>query len=220
MFVQANATPREVVEGLGELHPLVQQLGSADGLVTLSAVAGALRLPRVDSRESLASFLKAYCAEVLLCHELPAICRAFHHASRNEVRELIAFGQALARPPALRDLAGASQRVGRSQLAKLRPLRGERLLQRYLLAVEEGRVPSWHTLVFGLTLALYSLPVRQGLMTYARQTLRGFVQAAARPLQLTRSDCQELIEELCRDLPQRLEEVVAQNAETPGVAQN
>lgn len=232
--------PVPAVDTLGELHPLMSQLGSADGLVTLSSAAAALRVPAVDTLATLRSFLRSYCRVILLPRELPAICRAFHHASRNEVRELVALDQAIAadvrsqsrgaaasaRPAgsdpapgadadAFRQLAAASRRVGRSQLERLRPLRTERVVQRYLDAVRARRAEGWHTLVFGLTLAVYSLPVRQGLLTYARQTLRGFIQAAARPLHLSRTDCRELLESLCAPLPRRLEQIVAETtAET------
>ena len=133
-------------------------------------------------------------------HELPAIQTAFTHASRNEVRELIAFDQQLAGEPMLREFASASHRIGREQLQKLSPLRDERMVQRYLIAVEGGRAHGWHTLVYGMTLVLYSLPLRQGLLGYAHQTTRGFVYAAARGLQLKESECRALFEELCEGI--------------------
>ena len=60
------------------------QLGSADGLVTLSAVSATLRLPRVNTLKGLTRFLEAYVEQILLPLELPGIYRAFHHASRHE----------------------------------------------------------------------------------------------------------------------------------------
>jgi urease accessory protein UreF len=209
MSPQAQTARRDATELPGELHPLMAQLGSADGLVTLSAASASLRSPRVDSLPSLRTFLEAYRAKILLRVELPAICQACHHAARHEVRELVALDQSLARKRALKPFAAASRRVGRSQLEELRPLRDERVVQRYLQAVEEGRAHAWHTLVFGLTLALYSLPMRQGLLTYAHQTLGGFIRAAARPLGLTKAECLELLERLCADLPRQLEKIVA-----------
>lgn len=198
---------------LGELHPLMAQLGSADGLVTLGTAATALRRPRVDTPAALTGFLEAYVEQILLPLELPAICRAFHHAARNEARELVVLDRELAGIALLKEFAAASERVGRSQLERLRPLRDERVVRRYLQAVEAGLAHGWHTLVFGLTLAVYSLPVRQGLLTYARQTVRGFIQAAACPLRLTHAQSLNLLERLCGDLPRRLEAVVPQEQE-------
>src|SRR5947207_15625467 len=91
MLNQNKPLSEQGVELLGECHPLVEQLGSADGLLTLAGVAASLRLPEVDSLESLAAFLEAYQTQLLLPLEWPAICRAHHHASRNEARELIAL---------------------------------------------------------------------------------------------------------------------------------
>ena len=58
--------------------------------------------------------------------------------------------------------------------------------------------------VYGVTLAIYSLPVLQGILTYARQTMRGFIQGAARPLRLSAIECGGLLEENCSDLPAKL----------------
>jgi len=170
-------------------------------------MATSLCLPRVDCLAGLARFLKSYQSQVLNSLELPSIYRAHQHASRSETRELVALDVEVGARTNHRDLASASQRVGRSQLEKLRPLRDARIVQRYLQAVETDRAQAWHTLVFGLTLAVYSLPARQGLFSYARQTLRGFIQAAARPLCLSAADCGGLLEERCAELPAALENV-------------
>jgi urease accessory protein UreF len=192
---------RDPAEWLGDAHPLVAQLGSADGLASLHALAGPLRTRPVASLTALREFLLAYREQVLLPHELPAIQTAFAHASRNESRELIAFDQRLAREPALRDFAAASRRVGQAQLQKLRPLRDERLVQRYLAAVDCQTAHGWHTLVYGLTLVVYSLPLRPGLLGYAHQTTRGFIQAAARSLPCAEDQWRALFAELCAPLP-------------------
>ena len=184
-------------EWLGDAHPLVAQLGTADGLASLHGLATSLTSQPVTSLSSLREFLRAYHEQILLPHELPTIQTAYNHASRNEVRELIAFDQQLVNEHALKTFPSASRRIGREQLQKLRPLRDERMVQRYLAAVESGQAHGWHTLVYGMTLVLYSLPVRQGLLGYAHQTTRGFIHAAARGLKLKESDCRELFDELC-----------------------
>jgi len=194
------ALTQDPAEWLGDAHPLVAQLGTADGLASLHALAESLATRPITNLAALREFLQAYHARILLPQELPAIQTAFTHASRNEVRELIAFDQQLANEPALRDFADASQRVGRTQLQKLRPLRDERMVQRYLAAVEGGQAHGWHTLVYGMTLVLYSLPLRQGLLGYAQQTTRGFIHAAARGLQLKESACRALFEEVCEEI--------------------
>src|SRR6185436_8801603 len=113
MLNQAN---RESTELLGDLHPLVQQLGSAEGLVTLSTASHSLQLRNVESIPALLHFLETYQAQILIPFELPAIQRAFRHASRNEARELISFDQALGAEPVLKPFGQASQRVGQAQI--------------------------------------------------------------------------------------------------------
>ena len=202
----------DAAEWLGDWHPLAEQLGSADGLVALGSVSASLRLAPVHNLPSLRQFLRQYQAQILLPFELPAIQCAHGHASRHEVRELIALDRSLAGQTLLRPFAPASRRVGRYQLRKLRPLRDQRVVQRYLQAVETGQATAWHTLVYGLTLAVYSLPLRQGLLGYAHQTTRGFIYSAARNLSLSERQCRAVFDTLCAPLPAAVESLLAQPA--------
>jgi len=158
----------------------------------------------------LSRFLAAYQQEILLPLELPAIQTAHQHTVCRGARELVTLDQQLAGEWRLRDFAAPSQRVGQTQLQKLRPLRDERTLQRYRQAVEKGVALGWHTVVYGLTLAIYSLPLRQGLLGYAHQTTRGFIYSAARSLRLSEHECRSLFDELCASLPERVEDLVRQ----------
>ena len=205
---RANIAPVESPELLGELHPLLEQLGSLEGLVTLDSMSPTLRLPRVGSHQDLRAFLQSYLTSILLPVELPAIYRAFAHASRNEVRELMALDRSIDGEPMLREFASASRRVGQAQLKRLRPLRDHRLVQRYLKAVEAGEADGWHTIVYGVTLALYSVPLRQGLVAYGRQTVRGFIQAAGPSLQISEEESFDLLERISSSLPAAVEKLL------------
>jgi urease accessory protein UreF len=202
----------DAAEWLGDWHPLAEQLGSADGLLTLGSVSALLRLRPVQDLRSLRSFLVAYHQQILAPFELPAIQTAHGHALRLEVRELIALDQQLASERILKTFAEASRRVGQSQLQKLRPLKDQRIVQRYLNAVESGEANGWHTLVYGLTLSIYSLPLRQGLLGYACQTLRGFIYSAAPSLQLSEHKCRELFDELGANLPETVDVLLREPA--------
>jgi urease accessory protein UreF len=195
-------------EWLGTIHPLVEQLGNTDGLAELQRLSQSLQTKPVNDLATLRKFLRLYSDQILIRHELPAIHAAHGHASRNEARELVAYDLQLAGETVLQGFASASRRIGQGQLQKLRPLRDERMVQRYLKAVESGDANGWHTLVYGMTLALYSLPLRQGLLGYARQTTAGFIHTSARSLQVTEEDCRALLEELCEPLPAAVDSLV------------
>ncbi len=212
MVNQTQLALSDAAEWLGDWHPLAEQLGSTDGLVTLGSVSASLRLVPVRNVPSLRSFLRNYQSQILLPFELPAIQSAHGHATRHEVRELVALDQGIAGQPIFSEFAAASQRVGQSQLRKLRPLRDQRVVQRYLHAVESGEAHGWHTLVYGLTLAVYSLPLRQGLLGYGHQTTRGFIYSAARMLSLSERQCRALFDSLCADLPEAIEALLADKA--------
>jgi urease accessory protein UreF len=199
----------EPLEVLGDLHPLLEQLGSAEGLVTLAGVSESLSVPRVDSLPTLRAFLRDYHSRVLKPIELPAISRAFLHASRGELRELIDLDREIAAQPILKCFSSASRRVGRAQIQRLRPLRDQRLVQRYLAAVDDGRAQGWHTLVFGVTLWVYSLPLRQGLVGYARQTTGSFIRSASASFKFSDRASRELLDELCASLPAAIEPLLS-----------
>jgi urease accessory protein UreF len=196
-------TQGEVAQVLGDPHPLAERLGCADGLAALpfgTTLAG----NRVSDVPSLRRFLRDYHAEILLPVELPAIETAHGHASRYELRELIEFDRRLRDEPRLHEFAEASRVVGRSQLRRLLPMQDQRLVRRYWRAVEAGEAQAWHVLVYGMVLALFSLPLRQGLVNYSVQTTAGFIDSASRPLKLTEAQREELLRECTHDLPRRM----------------
>jgi len=196
----SKVTQQIVEEFLGDVAPLAEQVGSAEGLVALSG-AVSLQFHRVTDLPSLRTFLSDYQSKILIPLELHTICRAHGHAGRYEIRELIELDRDLDREPMLQSFATASQRVGKTQLKRLRPLRDQRLVQRYLRAVQAGEAHAWHTVVYGLILSLYSLPLRQGLLSYAQHTTRGFVVSVSARLRLAETDCLELHSEVCAHLP-------------------
>jgi urease accessory protein UreF len=212
MWPEKQWASGEAAEWLGDCHPLVEQLGSAEGLAALGSLSASLNDRPIADLPALRRFLQLYHDQILIPLELPAIETACALASRHAARELIALDQQIAGEPALRDFASASGRVGKCQLQKLRPLRDERIVQRYLHAVENGEANGWHTLVYGLTLAIYSLPLRPGLLGYAWQTTRSFVHTAARPLRLTEAECRSLLESQCEPLPAAVETLLSRRA--------
>jgi hypothetical protein len=153
-----------------EFSALLQQIGSPDffGFSVASTPSGN-------------GFLQSYSTHLLLPVELPAIAEACGHAMRGELRELVAQDKQLTQQLLTSPFASPSRRTGRIQLARLRPLRGERIVRRYLAAVESGDAAGWHTVVYGMTLALYSLPLRQGLLHYAEETLGTLAKNFSQP---------------------------------------
>lgn len=207
MLHQTQNALGAAAEILGDLHPLLEQIGSPGGF---AGDSGPLPVRQIKRLPELREFLRNYHSNILQPLELPAIQRAFLHAGRNELRELVAFDQQLSRKEILQNFSSASRHVGQNQLQRLRPLRDQRLVQRYLASVEQGEAHGWHTLVYGVTLAVYSLPLRQGLFGYAHQTTHGFIQSAASSLALSETDCRTIFEELCADLPAGIESLLSQ----------
>jgi urease accessory protein UreF len=87
-------------------------------------------------------------------------------------------------------------------------LRDERTVQRYLAAVEEGRAAGWHTMVYGLSAAVFSWPLRSALLIYARETLSGLARSAAFPSAVSETLCIEVLQSIFRQLPAAIEQTV------------
>jgi hypothetical protein len=209
---QTLEVPSGVAAILSDLKPILDRIGSISGIESAGASAAALSLPQVHDRVSLRQFLKRYRDEVLVPHELPAILQAYAHADRSELRELIELDRCLNAEPMLQLFAGASQHVGQAQVKRLRPLRDQRLLQRYLDSLEKGDTPGMHLVVYGLLIWLYTLPLRQGLLHYAQQTLHGFIESAAGPLDIGDPERTRIWEETVLPLPGHLEGLLKKHA--------
>jgi len=198
----------------GESRPLLAQLGDVADLVPDGVAAGfATQPPR--SAAGLRAFVEEFQSRALAAVDLPAILRAHRHSDRNELRELLSFDRELSAAPLPAPFKAASQAVGRRQLHKLRPLRDRRLVQRYIAAVDAGQAHAWHTLVFGLALSVFSLPLRQGMLHYAQATTRRFVVAAAPAAGLVNGDVMQCVDESCRALPQLVEAALARHGYQP-----
>lgn len=205
-MLDANVRTQEAgLELLGELHQLGEQLGRPQELISWQKPPGPIEFCAPKNLKSLRVFLETYRSQILIAHELPAILAAFYHSSRYEVRELIALDCRLGQEAKLQRFAIASQFLGTTQLQKLRPLHDQRLVRRYWDAVENGEAHGWHIVVYGIILSLYSLPLRQGLLNYGEQVMRGFVNTAKLASSPTDEQRRKLCSSLCSPLRRAVE---------------
>jgi urease accessory protein UreF len=193
MIRHATASVAPANAFTGELRGLLEQLGATDENFAFTGVFPELR--EVNTTAALQKFLSDYQKQVLIPVELLAIHRAYNHTLRNECRELVALDKELSSEPRLEKFTTASKRVGNIHLRRFRPMR-ERFVQRYLHAVDTGEANGWHTLVYGMSIAVYSLPLRQGLNFYAEQVLKGFAFTAALTHRLPKEACDDLWRQL------------------------
>jgi urease accessory protein UreF len=188
---------------------LEEQLGSPEEATAMSGAALAGALQGIRSAEELRNFVAHFQIEILGAQELPIILRSYNHARRNEGREIIQLDLSLKEVMLNEALAAASVRVGRNQLRRMRALRHEKAVSKYWDAVRNGEASAWHTVVFGVVLAVYSIPLRQGLHHYSQQTVRGFLEAGARSLRLREAEVDEMEMSLVAATPRLVEKVLA-----------
>ncbi len=200
-----SAEAARVLQGL---NPFVSRLGNPDGLKALASTLSTLQLPPIRSVTALRDFLRVYRSRVLIPTELPAIKSAYEFAARGQARELIALDQAGSCEAERMPFADVSAIIGQAQLRRLRPMRGNRVLTRYLDAISRGEAKGWHTIAYGLILASFSMPLRQGLVHYAESTLQGFAEAASVPLRLSEQEQIELVQEACSEVGTSVNELL------------
>ncbi len=188
---------------------LEEQLGSPDEAATRSASVFAGALSGLRTADELRAFVTAFEGKTLANDELPIILRAYNHAIRNELRELIALDNSLENTFPNEALASASQRVGRNQLRRMRSLKTERFITRYWDAVHARKATGWHAIVYGIVLAIYSIPLRQGLIHYSQQTITGFLEAGAAALRLPHAALMEIETPLLAKIPAIVETALA-----------
>lgn len=194
-----------------DARQLAERLGSADELTTLSPTACSHQLTKIHSLPALREFLLKYRDQALGPQEFRHIYQAYNFTARNHVRELLQLDRELSKNSVLKDFQVASRHVGKRQLNRLRPMKDLKLVQRYCEAVNDGKAFGWHTLVYGVVLATYSLPLRQGLLHYGRQALSGFVHSASRALEIRDEASLHLQVELFSSLPGLIDETVQLN---------
>lgn len=192
-----------------------EKLGSPEDATSVSAAAFSPVIKGIRNLEELKKFLQAFQNDTMAAIELPTVLKAYQHATRGEARELIALDQSLGNAFQIEALANASRRVGRAQLRRLRSMKDQRLIQRYWDAVESNKASGWHTIVFGIALAIYSIPLRQGLHHYAGRTLRGFIDSGAAHLRLAEPTAAELEDWFSAQTPALIERLLSN--ESPGI---
>jgi urease accessory protein UreF len=208
MFNLFHDLPAPAAEMLNELHRLPAPCWASVSFEWQDAAEFIQRKEARDSR-GLELFLDRYFSEVLSQLELPAVQEAFFHSGGCQIRELIALDLRLGAAFKARDLFGASCLPGRKQLKKLRGLRDQRVVQRYLRAVEADQANGLHTVVFGMVLALFSIPLRQGLLYYGGQAVNRLVDSACGSLSLPAKASQSFRLKMLEKLPAEVERVCA-----------
>ncbi len=185
-------------------RPLAREIACANAPSVWRPLA-TLETPDVVDIATLRLFLEDYRARVLGTIELPAVRDSYHHADHYQVRELISLDVGMNQAENFKRFSQASKAVGRRQLRRLLPMRDQRLVRRYWRAIELGEANGWHPVVFGVVIALFSLPLRQGLIHYAYQTLSGFLKAGAARLALPPAKVTLVFDELTAALPAAVE---------------
>ncbi len=190
---------------LGDLSQLAGRLGES-GEESLPERSGGILFDGeeiVDS-VSLVRFLEDYRVRFIIPIELPTIIEASRCVINGEFRELMALDHELSKDSTLKGFSEASRWVGQCHARPMRGMRDHRVVWRYCDAIRLGAANGWHSVVYGVVLAAFSIPLRQGLVNYCERIVGGFVESAATKLDIAGSDAivlqERLMEQLVNDI--------------------
>ncbi len=168
--------------------------------------------PAIQTARDLLFFLRDYATGGLVARELPRIRQAWELASIGHSRELIELDRKDAAGTCENRFLQASLHVGHRQLGKLRPLRDHRVVQRYAAAVDSGMAAGRHEVVFGLALAVFGLPLRQGLLHYSSRTLAGFAGRVPTSSRLTDLEKQAVVDAILESMPASVNTLIGESS--------
>ena len=175
-----------------------------------------LEIETVTSLRELRVFLARYEKEIFCDIELPAVHSAYWFANRGQFKELLSLDAELTANPTLQLFSEESLYVGRQHLRMLKPMYDQRMLQRFRKCVINGDAKGWNPIVFGMFLSIHSVPVREGLLQFGRQTWSGFINGIREQRDLPELECSLLLKEHMDRLPTWIENVVVESDCAPG----
>lgn len=188
-----------VAEVLQDLRELGVEVTAPAADSVPSTVGFPADLARVQSWSEFEERLSRHAREVIVARDWPVVLRAWDLAQQGLSRELVALDHSWD-PGDGPGMAEASWRVGRRQLNRLRPLRDLRVVQKYLSAIDAGTARGWHPMVFGVVMAAFGIPLRQGLVHYATQTATGWCDAVLRIREWSREEGELSVDRVCAPL--------------------
>lgn len=190
-----------------------------------ATLAGLFAERAVADRRSLAVLLEALLHDTVARIELPVIRWAYECSVRNDAKGLAELDRFLSSLPVPDALRAASRKVGRQQLRNFAPIKGHKFLRKYSAEVDDGNASGAQPIVYGMYLFLFSIPLREGLLSYAYQTVNGFAAAAARSAHIELRSLESTVAAACADLPKLVEhslmftrEQLSQASASPGQA--
>ncbi len=189
---------------LSEVSALAERIGASRASSVWSSEPDSMP---ISTLEALKSWVGHYRQTVLAQQEWPVVLEAWHLTRNGKSRDLIRLDKNCDRWMSAMPFSEASRAVGQRQLGRLRALRDQRIILRYLEAIEAGYANGWHPVVYGLYLAVFSLPLRQGLVNFGAQTMRGMVRGVCRGPLLTDDIIEDAIEKEVGLLPGSLPEL-------------
>jgi urease accessory protein UreF len=171
---------------LGDLAGLTEQIGGDGAKVSVGDAidGGPFQLSGVVDLKSLRKFLVEYRNRLMVPIELPTIIQASLMVERGEFRELMDLDQSLSRKPEMKIFSESSRWIGQCHARTMRGMKDHRTVWRYCDAIRTKTAFGWHPVVYGVVLAAFSIPVRQGIVNYCEQVINGFADSAAARLDL------------------------------------
>jgi urease accessory protein len=152
-----------------------------------------VRLGLVHDAESMALHLARHHGPMLVHFELPVVRLAQEAARANDEPALLALDEIVDAAKTARELREAGRATGRRRLHAFRAAEMTPVFAAFARAVEEGRSPGQHAVVFGAGLA--DVPTHPLLASWAFQSLSAVCFTAPKLLRVGQDAVQRLLGE-------------------------
>jgi urease accessory protein len=153
-----------------------------------------VRFGLVHDAESMLHYLEHHLWPTLIHFELPVVRFAQEAALRDDEVDLVALDACVDATKTARELREASRSTGRQRLHALGENNASPILNRFALAVQEGRSHGHHTVVYGIGLA--ALPQQAVLTSWAFQSLSAVCLSAPKLLRIGQNAAQRVLTNL------------------------
>jgi urease accessory protein len=150
-----------------------------------------VRFGLVHDAESMARHLEDHLWPMLIHFELPVVRYAQEAARKNDEAELVALDGCVEATKTARELREASRATGRRRLHAFGEAADSPILNSFARAVDEGRSPGHHAVVFGT--GLENIPRDAVLTSWTFQSLSAVCLSAPKLLRIGQDAAQRVL---------------------------
>ncbi|WP_407308959.1 urease accessory protein UreF [Desulfosporosinus sp. SB140] len=150
----------------------------------------------INSKETLAQFLKVYLLESIATSDCLALTLAHRAAEIADLAEILKLDQILSAQKLARESREASIKTGNRMMRVVSLVTNNVMLLDFCTLVLEGKTHGHHAVVFGLAAQVLGLGIKEAALAYIYNAMAGMVNNAVRLVPLGQNEGQLVLTSL------------------------